>query len=812
MLRHYFNIAIRNLSKQKGLAFINVFGLSVGLACFTLFLFYAINEFSFDRFHKNGQDLYRVYIDIAAMKGQEANAGTYLPNPLGPAMKKDLPGVKTYARIKEGFREDVVRIENKVSRKSISFADPSLLTMFSFPLLYGDPSTALNNPRNVILTKENAVALFGQANVVGKTMEIQVDGVFEPFIVSAVADDIPANSSIRFEVLGSFDYFTSTKSGKWGVGNWNRSGYQTYVQLQPGSTLAANHALLTKFRRTYYADEATELKKTGNWNGTGPYPISYGLQPLRDIHNNIKIGGGTMEPVNPKTIWILLAIAAGVLLIACINFTTLAIGRSAARAKEIGVRKVIGSSKKQLLFQFLAEALLLSVLSGIFGFILSRLSLPYFNRLSGRNLIFSFTLYPEMAWLLAGLVLLVGLLAGTYPALVLSRFKPVEVLKSKVRVGGANVFTRSLVTVQFVVSIGLIISTAIILQQLSFMRGKDPGFNKDNIVMVDADGTKTKNIYPLFKQALSKEPSIAAVAGTELGIGEGTGWSKSGFEYEGKHKEVYEYFIDNDYISLMGVQLLAGRNFDNRIASDTVSSVIINEAMMNDFGWTLQNAVGQQLKGYSEKLTPIVIGVTKNIHYRPFSEKVEPQLFHQFHDYAPYKYFVRIKPGNPGPALAAIQKAWKSVEPVLPLKYDFMDESINNFYKSEQRWSSIVGWAGGISIFLACMGLFGLAALSAINLTKEIVIRIVLGASVTSIVSLLSKDFLKLVILALVIAIPIAWYFMHQWLQDFAYRVDIGWLVFAVTGTIAVLVALVTVSFQTYKAAVANPVNSLRTE
>jgi len=811
MLKHYINIAFRNLSKQKGLAFINVFGLSVGLACFTLFLLFAINEFSFDRFHKNGDSIYRVYLNIDAMKGEEAQASTYLPVPLGPAMKQDLPEVKNYVRIKEGFREDFVRVNNKVHRAAVTFADPSLLSVFSFKLLSGNPSSALAKTNNIVLTKEKALQLFGETNVAGKIIDIKIEDSFEPFIVSAVADDIPANSSIRFGLLGSFDYFTSTKSGKWGVNNWNRSGYQTYVQLQASSTLANNTEKLTGIRRKYYPAEAEELKKDGSWK-RGRYPIGYRLEPLREMHTNIKIGGGITEPVNPKTIWVLLAIAGSVLLIACINFTTLAIGRSAGRAKEIGVRKVIGSNKKQVILQFLSESLLLSILSGIFGFILSRLLLPYFNQLSGRELHFSFSQYPKMIWLLIGLIVIVGLLAGSYPALVLSRFKPVEVLKSKIRVGGSNLFTRSLVTVQFIVSIGLIISTVIILQQLTFMQGKNPGFNKENVVMIDAEGTVTKKIYPLFKQALAKEPSIAAVAGAELGIGEGTGWSRSGFEYEGKHKDVYEYFVDNDYLSLMGVQLLAGRNFDARIASDTLSSVIINEAMMQNFGWTLTNAVGKELKGYSEKLTPVVIGVTKNIHYRPLSEKVEPQMFHEFHDYAPYKYLVRIKPGNPATAMAAIQKAWSSVEPVLPLKYDFLDESINNFYKAEQRWSNIVGWAGGISIFLACMGLFGLAALASINRTKEIGIRKVLGASVSGIVRLLSKDFLQLVIIALVIASPIAWYFMHQWLQDFAYRIQIGWLVFVTTGIMAVLIALVTVSFQTIKAAVANPVKSLRTE
>ena len=322
--------------------------------------------------------------------------------------------------------------------------------------------------------------------------------------------------------------------------------------------------------------------------------------------------------------------------------------------------------------------------------------MPYFNRLSGRELQLSFSLYPEMIWMLAGLTLLVGLLAGSYPALILSGLKPVEVLKSKVRISGSNLFTKSLVTIQFALSIGLIICTMVILQQTRYMTKKNPGFNKENIVVVDATDTKTKQIFPLFRQALTLRSDITAVASAELGLGEDEGWSRSGFEYNGKHKDVYEYFVDKDYIPLMGMKLVAGRNFDARIADDTLTSVIINESMVRDFGWTVEAAVGQPIKGYMESKTPVVIGVVRDFHYRPFKEKVMPQMFHQFHDYAPYKFFVRIKPGDPTPALAAMQKAWSSVVPDLPFKYSFLDESLNNFYKSERKWSNIIDGRGYI--------------------------------------------------------------------------------------------------------------------
>lgn len=810
MIKHYVKIALRNLSKQKGLTFINIFGLSVGLACFGLFLLYAVNEFSFDRMHKQGDRIYRVYTMLEPMNGQDAQGSSYLPMPLGPAMKQDIPTIEDYVRIREGWGENFVKAGDNVTRVAVSYADPQIFKVFSFRFLSGNPSSALKNQNNVVVSKTTALKLFGKTDVIGKTIQVKEDE-FQPFTISAVAEDAPVNSTIQFSIFASWQFLESTKGSKSAINNWHRSGYQTYVLLKEGSKLANDKKALAVFREKYYPDEGAVWRKENGWKGAGT-PVSYGLQPLREMHTNTMVGGGGIDAINPKNIWVLLAIAGAVLLIACINFTTLAIGRSANRAKEVGVRKVIGSGRSKLVWQFISEALLLTVFSALLGLLLARLLLPFFNQLSGREINFSFSAYPEMTWMFAALILLVGILAGSYPALVLSAFKPIEVLKRKVKVGGFNLFTRSLVTLQFVLSIGLIISTIIILQQVNYMRSKNPGFNKENIVMIDADGTETKKIYPLFKQALASSPEIVAVAGSELGLGAGNGWSMTGFMFNGKSKSVYEYYIDQDYIKLMGLKLVAGRDFDPSLTTDSVTSVIVNEALVKDLGWTNQTAIGQQLKGYSETKTPVVIGVVQNFNFRPLREKVEPQLFQSFSDYAPYKYFVKIKAGDPRAALAVMQKEWAAISPDLPFKYEFLDESLNRFYKEEARWSNIAGWAGGISIFLACLGLFGLAALSAVNRTKEIGIRKVLGASVTAIVSLLSKDFLKLVFIALVIAVPLAWYFMNNWLRDFAYRINIGWYVFALTGIMALLIALITVSFQAIKAAVANPVKNLRTE
>jgi putative ABC transport system permease protein len=816
MIKHYFKIAVRTLGRQKVLSFINIAGLSIGLACFSLFLLYAVNEFNFDRFHKNAKNIYQLYRWTEPMNGQQAEGDVYLPSPLGPALKQDFPDVVDYVRFYDGWRQTFIKVDGAVKLMRVSYCDPSIFSVFTFPVKYGSPKHALDNLYNVVITDDKAKELFGTDNVVGRAIEIKVDEDFVPFTVTAVMQNVPANSSIHFELLANFRYMETTKNATRGVNNWNRSSYITYVQLNPGSGLVSDVNRLAAFRRKYYPTEEEELKKRGlSWKA-GEHPIRFGLQPLESGHTNTKIYGGMVEQVNPKTIWILLSIAAGVLVIACINFTTLAIGRSARRAKEVGVRKVIGGERRQLITQFLAEAIILSILSAGVGLLLAKLLLPYFNHLSARELHFSFALYPEMIWMLVGLTLVVGLLAGSYPALILSGFRPLEVLKSKIKVSGSNFFTKALVTTQFTLSIALIICTMIILKQTRYMSSKNPGFNKENVVVVDAGSTKTKEIYPLFKHAIASRPDILGVASAELGLGADEGWSRSGFEYNGTHKDVFEYFIDQDYIKVLGMQLIAGRSFDPGIAADTISSVIVNETMVRDFGWTLDNAVGQVLKGYYENAPlekmPVVIGVIRDFHFRPFKEKLMPQMFHQFSDYAAYKFFVRIKAGDPLPALSAMQKAWKSVEADLPFRYEFLDESLDNFYKSERRWNSIIGWAGGISVFLACLGLFGLAALAVVNRTKEIGIRKVLGASLLGIVQLISKDFLKLVIIAIIIATPLAWYFMHKWLQDFAYRISIGWWVFIAAGSLAIIIAFVTIGFQAIKAGVANPVKALRME
>jgi putative ABC transport system permease protein len=808
MVKHFLKIAIRNLGRQKVLSVINVSGLSIGLACFILFMLYAVSEFSYDRFHTNKKDIYRVYLYSHPKGEASANYDPYLPMPMGAALKQDLPDVKTVVRTQQGWAAGLVRANGKISKQGLSFADPELFTVFSFPLKAGN---ALKEPASMVLTEGKAAELFGNKNPVGEIVEVDLDGRYHPFTVTGIVKEIPGNSSIRFDMLVNFAYLDNLSFGKESIDNWNMGAYQVYVQLQPGSRLAQQQEKLIAFRKKYYPKEEESSREAG-WKGQGPRHLLK-LQPLTDIHTNVDLGGTpAVGTVNPDNIWTLVAIAAAVLLIACINFTTLAIGRSASRAREVGIRKVVGGVRRQLIVQFIAEAILLTTLSIMLGLILANVLLPWFNHLAGTALQFSFTRFPELVWLILALAVVVGITAGCYPALVLSGFNPIEVLKQKIRVGGSNLFTRSLVTFQFVLSIGLIACTLVMVRQTSYLVDKNPGFNKENVVVVDAYGTDTEKIFPLYKQAVAKLPAVKGIAGSELGLGERGGWSRTGFNYNGRQKDVWVYPIDNEYLKVTGIQLLAGRDFDPAIASDTINSIIVNEALVKNFGWTLENAIGQTLPEFAEDRTPVVIGVVKDFHFRSFHERVTPQLFHHFAGRSYDKYFIRIQPGNPGIALQGLQKAWSSVAPGLPFKYSFLDENLARFYERETRWTNIMAWAGAISIFLAALGLFGLAALAIVNRTKEIGIRKVLGASMPVIIGLMTKDFFKLIIIAIFIATPLAWYFMQQWLQDFAYRIRPGWWIFAAAGLVSLVIAFITIGFHAMKASLMNPVKSLRTE
>lgn len=797
-------------------SFINILGLGMGIACFTLFLLFALNEFNHDRFNTNADNIYRVYEWMEGIEGRVPQGFASAYSPLGPAMKSDFTDVESFVRIYTD-EEKFVKANGEINQSGISFADPELFKMFSFEILEGNSSNPLSDPNNIVLTQNEALRIFGSKNAIGQTIEIKTEDSFVPFKVSAVTKNLPSNSSIQFGVLGSYEYFLSTGMGKQTINNWDMGiNSETYVQLSEQSTLMAQPDRFKSFRKKYYPNEKNQAKEMGMWNGEGEFPISFQLQQLADVHTNPKIEGVT-STIDSKYIWLLIGIASGILLIACINFTTLSIGRSAKRVKEIGLRKVIGGKRRQLLYQFLSESILLSFLAAFLGYLILLVLLPIFNTLAETNLQLSFTQFPELALYLVALVLLTGILAGAHPAFVMSGFKPASALKNNINLSGSNLFTKSLVTLQFVLSIALGVSTYIILQQLNFMQSKDLGFEKENVLVVDAAGSDAARIYPLLKQELASNDAIKGIAASEMGMGAEQGLMRLFFEYGDKSCPVVTYPVDIDFLDVLGMQMVSGRNFDPRFASDSINAVIVNEAFLREYNIPGQDAIGEKVidrvpipNGESTKRT--IIGVIKDFNFGALSNAVEPQIFLQSASLNARKIYIRLKPGNISKALSTIGSKWSDLASGLPFQYSFLNDNFDRFYKIEKRWSGIAGSAGLISIFLACLGLFGLAALSAVKRTKEIGIRKVLGASSSSVAKLLSKEFTKLVLLAILIASPIVWYFMDKWLQDYAYRINIDWWVFIGAGALAIGIALFTVSFQAIKAANANPVKSLRTE
>jgi putative ABC transport system permease protein len=803
MILHYIKVALRNLERQKMLTFINVLGLSLGLACFSLFLLYAVHEFSYDRFHTKGDHIYRVY-EWWKFTGRQGSA-TASATPIGPAMKSDLPDVDSFVRIQEPG-ESLVRVEGKLQSAKLTFADRQILTVFTFPLLAGDASKALNDPASIVLTRSKALQFFGTTDVLGRQMEIRENEEYKPFVITGVAEDLPPNSTIRFDMLGSFDRVLSTPWGRESASSWTMTiGISVYVLLRPGSTLMDDPGRLAAFRKAYFPGEASDLKKQQLWDGKGAIPSGYGLQPLADVHTNTTIDSGASDP---KNIWILISISGGVLAIACINFIILSIGGSVRRSKEVGARKISGGRRKQLIFQFLSESMLLTLCSALLGLGIAQVLLPFFNEVSGRSLTLSFEQYPEMIALLVATILVTGVLAGSYPALILSALKPVEILKNKVRLAGSNFFTRSLVTFQFVLSVGLIIATVVILRQLSFMHTKDLGFEKEQVVMVAAQGAD----YKRFCQFLQAQTSVGAITASSIGLGADEGQMGGRCDLNGREETVIEYPVEANFLEAMGIDLVAGRNFNALLTSDTVHAVIVNETLVSALNTTPEKAVGMQVPSFRKDSPPhTIIGVARDFHYEDLKRKVRSQWFVQPAEFKPSSFFVKLKPGHPE-GLQLVESAWKKTAPDLPFRYSFLDQKFDAFYRAEERWASIIGAAGNVCIFLACLGLFGLASLTTANRTKEVGIRKVLGASVISIIRLLCRDFAILVILAVAIASPLAWYAMDKWLSEFAYKIELSWLIFVVTGLAALSLAVLTIGVQALRAALASPVRWLRSE
>lgn len=809
MLKNYLTIAFRTLRKQKLYSGINVFGLALGIACCVLLGLFVADELTFDTMHEEGDRIYRLARVSLTPDGQPDGEPLtpYMPIPAGPALVADLPEVETTVRLRRSNM--LVRRGEQTVENQVLFADTDILDVFTFPLVMGAAPSALAQPGNAVLSEATAEAWFGRESPIGQTIQVQFENEFEPFTVAGVAEVAP-NSTVGFDVLIPFERIFDAQP--WMVSRadaFNASSTLTYIQLREGASIDAVRAKIPTFLDTHYGPHVQEMRDEGYWE-SATLPLDYHLQPLADIHLNPEVYSGLTPPSNPLYAKILAAIALAVLLIACINFMTLAIGRSASRAKEVGVRKTIGARRGQLLGQFWGEALLMTVLGLGLGLALALLFLPTFNTLTGKSLGLGLI---DPGWAVAallGLTLLTGLVAGSYPAMLLSRLKPVDTLKDRVRLGGANTFTRSLVVVQFALSVFLLTGTFILSTQLQYLQTRDIGYDNENMAVIDVGNQDGATVLDRFRTAMAGEASVRGLTATSTAFGHGT--SSYGFPYEGRDVEVVTYRVESDFVETMGMDLIAGRDFDPNLASDSTESVLINEALAREFGWP--DPLGQTIDGFetSRLDSPTVIGVVRDFNFRSQHEAVEPALL-MLDPGDPLQYVLaRIDPGRTPEALAALGTTWESIAPGLPFDYSFLNDDLAAFYENEDRWARIVQYATLFALLVACLGLFGLASLTVAQRTKEIGVRKVLGASVGSLTALLAKGFAVLVLVAATIAAPLAYLAGQRWLDGFAYRIELGPGLFLLAGSLALVIALVTVSAQALRAASADPVHSLRYE
>ncbi|MEO6288077.1 MAG: ABC transporter permease [Dyadobacter sp.] len=805
MLKNYFKIAWRTLWNKKAFAAINIFGLAIGLATCMLILLYVQHELNYDRYNVNADRIFRITMH-GKIGGNDINIAI-APAPAGPSVARDYPGVEAFTRTTTEGTFLVKNDHEHFKEEHVAFADSNFFQVFSIPVIKGNPATILKEPNTLVISESVAQKYFGKADPIGKSLTLGSRGLFR---ITGICENVPSSSHFHYDFFGSM---SSIKLGD----KWLSSGAQTYLLLRkdyPVEKLTAQGPAIVK---KYIGPEIMEflgmtyeeyLKKGDR----------FGLQfqPLTDIHLKSNLEGELEPNGSVKYVYIFSAIAAFILLIACINFMNLSTAGSASRAKEVGIRKVLGSVQQQLIRQFLTESILLTLLALLVAFALVVIVLPSFNELAGKQFDLQSILNVKMISLALAGCLVVGLLTGSYPAFFLSSFKPILVLKGRIQSGMRSGWLRnSLVTIQFVVSIGMIIGTIVVFQQLRFIQNKKLGFHKEQVLILQDThllGDKSKT----FKEQLTKLSQVVNVSLAGYLPAGNSNSSTDGYLPESADNTVSPYrfstyYIDDNYLPTLGIKIAAGRNFSKSFASDS-AAVLVNEATVKQFGW--KNAIGQRIRtignGSPEsKRTYTVVGVTRNFHFKSLHEHIAPLVMMYGGDH--YQMALRIRTDNFPGLIKSIEKTWKS-ETDSPFSYSFLNERFDKMYQSEQRVGKLFGIFASLAVVIACLGLFGLAAFTTIQRTKEIGVRKVLGASVMSIVALLSGDFLRIVVVAIVIATPLAWYGMNQWLADFAYKIDIQWWVFVLAGVLAVGIALLTVSFQSVKAALVNPVKSLKSE
>jgi putative ABC transport system permease protein len=810
MFRNYFKTAIRNLYKNKGFSAINIIGLACGLATCLLIILYVADELNYDHYNKKLSQIYRVDADIQ-FGGHHFDLASS-PDPLGAALKSNFPQVKQYVRLRDHGGFLVKKGNQNIQEDRVILSDSTLFDVFTLPMLAGDVHTALVNPNSVVLTESMAKKYFPKTettDVVGKTLTVNDTSLYK---ITGVVKDLPKESHFHY------DFFVSIygQLSPYEINQWTSNNFNTYIVLDKNANSKKFASQLDDFVMKYVEPlfktmniTKEEFKKQGNY-------LHYNLIPLSRIHLYSHKDSELEANGNIQYVYIFSVIAFFILLIACVNFMNLSTARSSGRAKEVGVRKVLGSLRKNLITQFLTESMLISFISMILALAIAALLLPYFNTLSGKELttqaFFSSWLLPSLLLL----VIIVGLLAGIYPAFYLSSFKPVAVLKGKIAAGFKTGWLRSgLVVFQFAISIFLIIGTLVIYSQLNYIHNKNIGYDRGHVLIIkntDALGNEAK----VFKDEVLKLSGVQNA--TMTGFLPTAGWRSDSPLFPTPTTDTKNaistqiWRIDENYIPTLGMKMEQGRNFSKDFPTDS-SGIIINEAFAKLIGF--RDAVNKPLYYMnnfpSTDFTKYhVIGVVRDFNFNSLHDVVTPLVFLLQPQNGSIAFSVNT--ANIGNLISSIQQIYKRAAPGQPFRYSFMDADFNKTYQAEQKMVGLSITFSILAILIACLGLFGLITYAATQRTKEIGIRKVLGASISNVVTMLSKDFLKLVLIAALIAFPVGWWAMNKWLQSFAYRIHVSWWIFLIAGITAILIALITVSFQAIKAAVANPVESLRTE
>lgn len=811
MLKNHFKIAWRNLLRNRVFSVINIAGLAIGLASCMLISLYVIDELSFDRFNKNADRIVRVVFK-ATMQGGKINESHVMP-PTAGALKADYPEILEATRLRHGGKPFVL-LHNKIfNDEQLAYVDANFFKVFTLPLIEGSPQTALVEPYTIVISQTTAEKYFGKTDVIGKTITFKESR--QAYRVTGVMQDIPRNSHFQFDMLASMAALEEARSTSWMV-----SEFFTYLLLTDGYDYKKLEAKLPGTMDKYLSPQLKqamgvtlpEFRKKGN-------DLALSLQPLTDIHLHSDFQHDLGVNGDMNYVYIFGAVAIIMLLIAVINFMNLSTASSSKRAREVGVRKVMGSEKIELVWQFLTESVLLTSLAMLLATLCCIAALPLFNELSGKTLALQWDALPSLLPALIAFGLFVGIAAGSYPAFFLSSFKPISVLKAgssaiKLSASGRSINLRSgLVVFQFFMSITLMVGTTVVYQQLKFIRNKNLGYNKDQVIVIPS-WSLGKN-QAAFREELLRDSRVDTVSLSgyvPAGPSDNNNYTVNPDGNPSQLVKTLRYEVDYNYIPTLGMQIAQGRNFSKQYGTDS-TGMIINETAAKFFGWSPQNALNRTITrndSEGKKATFHVIGVVKDFHFKSMHEKIGPLVMTLTNGWG--WILIKTRSQEVSGLLATMKKNWDGFRPDMPFSYTFLDERFNETYKAEQKTGQILGTFAGLTIFVACLGLFGLATFTAEQRTKEIGVRKVLGASVAGIVALLSKDFLKLIGVAMVVATPAAWWLVDRWLQEFAYKIDVTWWMFAVAGLLSVVVALCTISYQSVKAALMNPVKSLRSE